>query len=1021
MGNVQVASGMASPSSNAGESTALDTTSPIVYGTITLTWTTPSDTTSGTPATAITVSHTPSQAEASTTTAPSPTSEASRSSATSSAQTTSGSSLVQSSGQQGQAAVPSSPVSFGQGASTPTDAPPSLAAPVGVTISLPDSSLTYLTTSAIQTATSAVMTNTTGIIQTSLETSGNPSVNPFPTSVVNATSTLSLLDTATLSNVAPTATAGITSMGVSDIFRPMATDAPPSQIQSRSDHPVPPKGVQPQYRKLETNKFYANLFLENQDQPVYTFPYSLQWQPGAGQSKSYGMAISHTERAQFAQGQNNSAGAWSFFASPVGIQSLVLSATQLGPGTRLTTDSIDGFSANVNLIAPGSSDPTLTLPLVQGMAFITGRYNNATPVIQSGVGINSVTYIPNVGDGSTFKYRIAVADTFTWLAYITPQSSSYDPNTFTLVDGLIQGKSGFNGYIQIAKVPANTPDAEAVYDSAAGAYPLWASVFGSVDGTTGTYGLSWEKQGVQSQSLLMFALPHHVQSFANSTRANLVDVQLMSTTKGLATAVRADSWTLIENDLPVSMDFAPWHSGQGSLKTVSASAASLINAAGAAELQQDMAKQCILDSMYYSGKALAKFAGIIYTLHDIGGDIALALTGLQLLEKNFAVFVNNDQPFPLVYDEVWGGAVSDGSYPDVTNNSGVDFGNSYYNDHHFHYGYFVYAAAVIAYLDPTWLANGTNKAWVDMLVRDYSNPSYEDPYFPFSRNFDWYHGHSWAKGLFASTDGKDQESSSEDTMASYGLKMWGHITGDTAMEARGNLMLAVQARSLSNYYLYTSDNTVEPAGFIPNKAAGIMFENKIDHTTYFGGNTEYIEGIHMIPIMPFSTLTRKPDFVRQEWDTYFTSYATTVQSGWRGILEANHGLIDPQASYDFFSNATGNFNVGLLDGGASQTWYLAMAAGLLNSPAVVQSLNTRSETAQEKRYVDGELVPCDESNEQDMLDGKLTMYGELPQRREVEQEEEEQVSTLSTLTRKNIGNEDGYIANEQQDRRSGES
>ena len=31
------------------------------------------------------------------------------------------------------------------------------------------------------------------------------------------------------------------------------------------------------------------------------------------------------------------------------------------------------------------------------------------------------------------------------------------------------------------------------------------------------------------------------------------------------------------------------------------------------------------------------------------------------------------------------------------------------------------------------------------------------------------------------------------------------------------------------------------------------------------------------------------------------------------------------------------------------------------------------------------------------------------------------MSTLSTLTRKNIGNEDGYIANEQQDRRSGES
>jgi endo-1,3(4)-beta-glucanase len=52
--------------------------------------------------------------------------------------------------------------------------------------------------------------------------------------------------------------------------------------------------------------------------------------------------------------------------------------------------------------------------------------------------------------------------------------------------------------------------------------------------------------------------------------------------------------------------------------------------------------------------------------------------------------------------------------------------------------------------------------------------------------------------------------------------MWGTVTGDAAMEARGNLQLAVQARSLQNYYLMTSDNTVQPSYFVPNKAAGIV-------------------------------------------------------------------------------------------------------------------------------------------------------------------------------------------------------
>ena len=219
-----------------------------------------------------------------------------------------------------------------------------------------------------------------------------------------------------------------------------------------------------------------------------------------------------------------------------------------------------------------------------------------------------------------------------------------------------------------------------------------------------------------------------------------------------------------------------------------------------------------------------------------------------------------------------------------------------------------------------------------MLARDFAN-SVSDEFFPFSRSFDWYHGHSWAKGLFESADGKDQESSSEDTLASYGLKMWGKIINDKNMEARGNLMLAIQARSLSKYFLYLDSNIVEPAGLIGNKVSGILFENKIDHTTYFGNAIENIQGIHMLPLMPMSTFIRTPDFVQQEWDAYsLASYAATLQDGWRGILMANQAIIDPVASYNFFINATGDFQFTLLDGGASQTWYLAWSSALGGSP-----------------------------------------------------------------------------------------
>ena len=251
-----------------------------------------------------------------------------------------------------------------------------------------------------------------------------------------------------------------------------------------------------------------------------------------------------------------------------------------------------------------------------------------------------------------------------------------------------------------------------------------------------------------------------------------------------------------------------------------------------------------------------------------------------------------------------------------------------YNDHHFHYGYFLHAASIIAYLDPTWAAD--NADWVNMLARDANNPSKTDDLFPAFRMFDWFHGHSWAAGLFEAGDSKNEESSSEDVMFAYGLKMWGHATSNAAMEAQGNLMLAVLKRSLNSYFLYTEDNDIEPSQFVGNKVSGIMFENKVDHTTYFGANLEYVQAIHMIPLEPSSSYIRSADFVQQEWKAMFADGAadpaSKVEGGWKGILYANLALTDPVSSFEFFNQPS--FNSSFLDGGASLTWYLAFAAGL---------------------------------------------------------------------------------------------
>ncbi|KAF2427716.1 glycoside hydrolase [Tothia fuscella] len=338
------------------------------------------------------------------------------------------------------------------------------------------------------------------------------------------------------------------------------------------------------------------------------------------------------------------------------------------------------------------------------------------------------------------------------------------------------------------------------------------------------------------------------------------------------------------------------------------------------------------DQLPTFGKALANFAAVVYVTNDLTKNTGLAAAGLVKLKAAMQTFVQKKQSYPLAYDTVWGGIVSTAGYTDT----GADFWDTNYNDHHFHYGYFVYAAAVIAHIDPSWLTinSGSNKIWVNALVRDYANSISDDLYL-YSRNFNWFHGHSWAKGLLDSGVGKDQESRSEDSFASYAIKMLGKSIRDSNMEARGNLMLAIQGRSFQNYFLMESTHTVQPFRFINNKVTGILFESKIDHTTYFGINIEHIEGSHftdihsinMIPIMPNSGLIRKANFVKEEWAKYFDNgRVNAVQAGWKGILYANLAFIDVTSSWNFFASSF--FDPGNLDGGASRTWYLTLAAAL---------------------------------------------------------------------------------------------
>jgi endo-1,3(4)-beta-glucanase len=386
--------------------------------------------------------------------------------------------------------------------------------------------------------------------------------------------------------------------------------------------------------------------------------------------------------------------------------------------------------------------------------------------------------------GRLAKYRVKDMDGRDWLIYVNPVADiTYDVTSLFRIDpNTLIGPRNFKGTIQVAKNPLGAAG-EALYDKACGAFVTKAKLTAVVNDAKGTYTFNYAKVG--TPPLLMFALPHHIQSLNSELRGAVTNLQLRTTTKGMATAIWADRLSFTEPNLPTFMSFGPGSPSMSSTTRLRypPEVLALIAAVAERDLRRVMTEPIPQDSLYYAGKSLARFATIVWVCKDVLTNDTLAFASLDKLKTEMARWIANKQLHPIYYDDDWKGAVSNAGFTDPN----ADFGNTYYNNHHFHFGYFVYTSAVIAYLDPGWLARGDNKSWTNMLVKDFNEADYNGRDYPFQRSFDWWHGHSWAKGLFEAPDGKDQESSSEDGFASFAVKMWGRVTGDVMMEKRGML------------------------------------------------------------------------------------------------------------------------------------------------------------------------------------------------------------------------------------------
>jgi len=177
----------------------------------------------------------------------------------------------------------------------------------------------------------------------------------------------------------------------------------------------------------------------------------------------------------------------------------------------------------------------------------------------------------------------------------------------------------------------------------------------------------------------------------------------------------------------------------------------------------------------------------------------------------------------------------------------ASFGSDELNDHHFHYGYLLYAAAVVAKNDPALADSFAPVA--DLLVADIAS-SDASAEFPQYRNFDPYSGHAWASGSSPFADGNNQESSSESVSAWNALAMWEKVRGNTDMYDQAVWMMSAEANSAKLYWT-NADFSEFPA--FTHKIAALNWGGKRDYATWFSPEPGAMLGIQLIPMGSYST------------------------------------------------------------------------------------------------------------------------------------------------------------------------
>src|ERR1700735_2350866 len=308
---------------------------------------------------------------------------------------------------------------------------------------------------------------------------------------------------------------------------------------------------------------------------------------------------------------------------------------------------------------------------------------------------------------------------------------------------------------------------------------------------------------------------------------------------------------------------------------------------------------------YDIGKDLARIAHLL-PIAKVAGDTT-SLNSLQSSLQNelqnwYNGAANNQSTNVFYYNNNWGTLIG---YP-------AAFGtDTALNDHHFHYGYWIHASAILGLFNPSWIQLTSWGDMVNLLGRDIAAPVRNDGMFPFLRYFDVYAGHSWASGQAPFGDGGNQESSSEAVNAWTGLILFAIETGNTQLRDAAIWMYTLETNSIFDYWFNDGPVATFPSGFTRVEIANV-FDAKGDTGTFFSGQIEDEHGIEFLPFHGGSFyLGRDAAYCQRNINEVLSFDPDAFAAGstnWPDIMEEYQAFYDPTDSLNEFNNTSFTFD-----------------------------------------------------------------------------------------------------------------